>query len=929
MSAMAVVEYDQNVTPDTIYGSGNTNGSFTTDRADGIELGLRATVPFVGAHNSNGDGSYSFSLAEIVALGWNFEFTINTDFDTSSGLFPDDLTYELGMDGDPGLGTDFLTFDPIFVAPLLDHSFGDNSTANDAGAEAGDAGTYTTYLATLNVVQQSWNFAFFPFPPLDTYVHTVPGTYSVYLLAKLGGIEVARVEIQVLVGGAPPAVQPAVDPIGYDMINGGRGNFSYLDKAYAGGSGDPTQCRSTLADGLGILVDGVVPPQTTAGNWDDTAGVPYVGWPNSNDGGCAAYGGAGNTPDPEITFNFASPTAFQSVTVWLDNSPNATVRLPASVDVTVGANATRNFPIPSSGVFAPQSFTLPTGGDVGDTVLVKLNHDVKWIMLSEVDFTGEILKIANDDTATFTEDDPATTIDVLANDFGAPILIDSVDDTSTNGTVLITNGGLDLTYEPPANYCNDGTPTDDFKYTLTPGGSEATVAVTVTCANDLAVIDYVVDTTVPTGSQTADYSDIIDVVTISATDVDNVGAELTLDTVAAIPSALVIGSKNCSDVDNDPSVKDGTSCTWTMTGTIADAAIIANIVFRVHDGTGYNDCSGDPTVCDYDLTIQAEEAGVEYDAANPIDLAVEVDGDPSGAFSLLFTAWEIDDPDNANDGTARAGNLNKMVAYMDLVPVGPGGKESGVCVLTNTPTNTEPPPSPGNYSEEATFECFFDEVPVNTYEVDVGVNGGYYTGSDEGVFVVYDPSLGFTTGGGFFYWPDTCEEIEDGVCDPDGYLGDKTNFGFNFKYNRKRTNVQGNLLMIRHSPEGSWKVKSNAIDGLGLGDEEDSGGTYGWVAVSGKATFRDPTDYNSGGNAFLLYVEDHGEQGCNQEPIDEIWIEVDAENVWSDPLGPDPAVDEPDVGDATDAGDDVPIFCGNIVVPHNAGGNGKGKPPKD
>ena len=44
----------------------------------------------------------------------------------------------------------------------------------------------------------------------------------------------------------------------------------------------------------------------------------------------------------------------------------------------------------------------------------------------------------------------------------------------------------------------------------------------------------------------------------------------------------------------------------------------------------------------------------------------------------------------------------------------------------------------------------------------VTVDGGYYTGLSEDVLVIYDPSLGFTTGGGTFLWPET---------------GEKTNFG--------------------------------------------------------------------------------------------------------------------------------------------------------
>ena len=52
-----------------------------------------------------------------------------------------------------------------------------------------------------------------------------------------------------------------------------------------------------------------------------------------------------------------------------------------------------------------------------------------------------------------------------------------------NGTVAITGGGTGLTYTPNQNYCNGGDPTDNFTYTLN-GGSTATVAVTVDCADD-------------------------------------------------------------------------------------------------------------------------------------------------------------------------------------------------------------------------------------------------------------------------------------------------------------------------------------------------------------------------------------------------------------------------------------------------------------
>ena len=94
--------------------------------------------------------------------------------------------------------------------------------------------------------------------------------------------------------------------------------------------------------------------------------------------------------------------------------------------------------------------------------------------------------VAVADTATVAEDSTASAIAVLANDTdidGGPMAVASVTQPA-NGTVAITGGGSGLTYTPTASYCNQApnTPADTFTYTLSPGGSSATVSLTVTCA---------------------------------------------------------------------------------------------------------------------------------------------------------------------------------------------------------------------------------------------------------------------------------------------------------------------------------------------------------------------------------------------------------------------------------------------------------------
>jgi hypothetical protein len=239
----ANITNDTTITPDTIYGSGNANGHFTKDSNNGIEIGLRAKYPTVAYSTDpmmpdpilNGDGTYNID----AGVTWNFDWTINTNFD-GNGANLNLYTYELGLDGDPGIGVDYLAFDPVTLAPSLippfwDHSIGDNSTINDMGEEAISTANYLGLLAGKNVLQNSWTFSFgfLQVGPLANYNSVnkaLPGTYSVYLLArdKVTGEVVARTSIQVLVGGAPPVVDTTTwiigNTSGLSLVDNSTGN---------------------------------------------------------------------------------------------------------------------------------------------------------------------------------------------------------------------------------------------------------------------------------------------------------------------------------------------------------------------------------------------------------------------------------------------------------------------------------------------------------------------------------------------------------------------------------------------------------------------------------------------------------------------------------------------------------------------------------
>ncbi|MGD1992852.1 MAG: hypothetical protein PVI59_06630, partial [Anaerolineae bacterium] len=281
--------------------------------------------------------------------------------------------------------------------------------------------------------------------------------------------------------------------------------------------------------------------------------------------------------------------------------------------------------------------------------------------------------------------------------------------------------------------------------------------------------------------------------------------------------------------------------------------------------------------------VAVEDARVRFDEENPVSVRVATDGGSSGVFSLTITVREAYNVDlftePVGEPLVAPGDIGLAQVSMTLVPVGPGGSVAGACTPSEV-TGT-------GYDARLPVTCRFEYVDVNTYVVETIVGGDYYAGYGEDVLTVYDPSLGFATGGGWFYWPGT---------------EDRTNFGFTMKYNKKGTNVQGSLLLIRHTDDDAiYRVKSNALYGLAVGVGSD----FGWASFSGKATYLEPGWLEPEGNhEFIVYVEDRNEPGTG---VDQFWIEVHDKD--------DTVIDHMSM-DRDAIGNTVPIEGGNIVAPH-------------
>ena len=181
-------------------------------------------------------------------------------------------------------------------------------------------------------------------------------------------------------------------------------------------------------------------------------------------------------------------------------------------------------------------------------------------------------------------------------------------------------------------------------------------------------------------------------------------------------------------------------------------------------------------------------------------------------------------------------------------------------------------------------------VAVNVYEVQATVTGDYYTGALTDAFTVYDPSLGFATGGGTFVLG-----------------GEKVNFGFTMKYGNNGSNLKGNLIAVRHHADGTVsRLKSNALGDLVLG--EDASVPMGWASFTGKASYTawDATAgaYVTVGNqSFTVYAEDRDNPGPGP---DKIWL--GAPGKLAMPGTP-----------ATAKTNAAVLTGGGIAVPHKAG----------
>jgi hypothetical protein len=378
-------------------------------------------------------------------------------------------------------------------------------------------------------------------------------------------------------------------------------------------------------------------------------------------------------------------------------------------------------------------------------------------------------------------------------------------------------------------------PTNGFQTTVEcfdPSGGSRTVSSagaasidldpgeTVECRFESTPLNLLPSIAVPS-SVSVQYSDAVEPIPVTVTDIDTGPGELTLF-AEGLPADLSLGSLSCA--------ADGLGalCSASITGTVLDSPGDYSVTLTANDGITSETVS-------LTISVLPEEAAVRFHGGNPV--ALQVDNNTSGPFELKVRVSEML-PDDA-EGRAYPGSLLDADVSIALQPIGPGG---GIGA-----TRCERQLEGTGYDQEITVTCTFDDVPIDAYSV-VATVAGSYRAVAEDVLVVYDPSSAYLQGGGTFLWPGTDDAVR---------------VVFSMEYNKKGTNVKGGLMLIRTTTTGSvFEVKSNALYGLALSKASDP---VSWASFAGKATYVSPAMAEPEGNyEFLVYVDGN----------DRFWVEV-------------------------------------------------------
>jgi hypothetical protein len=321
-------------------------------------------------------------------------------------------------------------------------------------------------------------------------------------------------------------------------------------------------------------------------------------------------------------------------------------------------------------------------------------------------------------------------------------------------------------------------------------GAVTTDTLTVTVHNVAPTV-----TADPT-TQGIQYSDLIEPVIFTAEDpsiTDTMNATTSYSIggggfVDGLPDALTIAG----ELSINGAADQQTPASWTLSG-IADLEP-GTYVIRV---TVIDD-DGGAGVADTTITVDPEDARSTY--VGPLFVSTSSIDDSIAMVELRAVIQDIAACPGDPDWDADAGNITAAtVTFLNL--------DTGGNIASAVPVKLIDPNDPTTGVAVFVWKVDLGNANSDSVAIEVEVDGHYWSPREVTVITVSKPLRDFITGGGYLI-----NESSAGV-----YAGDpglKTNFGFNVKFNKRLTNLQGKVNAIVRQDGHVYQIRTNATQSL-------------------------------------------------------------------------------------------------------------------
>ena len=367
---------------------------------------------------------------------------------------------------------------------------------------------------------------------------------------------------------------------------------------------------------------------------------------------------------------------------------------------------------------------------------------------------------------------------------------------------------------------------------VTDGSTSSTDTASVTVNN----VAPALSSDIP--SQSVQYSDPIQAVTISAVDV---AADVLTASVTGLPGNLTMTAGSVPR-------------TWIISGKVDVAPGTYTAQVTVSDD------DGDVSQSDVEIIVAAEDALVDYTGA--MFASTSSTRTSTATVMLSATVRDITAASPATDPDA--GDIrNATVKFMIYDAM----TDALVAEIPDVPVGLVSPDDPKTGTATVDWTADIGPADARMYRVVVLASGYYDGASSPELITVAKPLDNSVTGGGYLI-----NEASAGYYEGDSGL--KTNFGFNVK-TQKRGRVQGNVVFLvrRLEDDGivhTYQIRSNAIRSFSANDGTGEG------VFNAKATIQDVTDPLNpiaiDGNASLqITLTDRGEPGSEDSIAITLW----------------------------------------------------------